>query len=181
MFVLSISEENLKKLEEIGKHFGNLENKIVKEALRKAIQVAKKEDVKAIYRRYSIEKGAVAGANMKTKTTNLEAVLLGNTKRNKLSGFDISKKEPGKSKDYIKTHIVKYNPQFSWKTLFWAFWKNGTPKLMFRVGKERHKITNATSVSTRNMGLQLDDEVIFDKVQQTFTEILEKRIDEVWG
>ena len=51
---------------------------------------------------------------------------------------------------------------------------------MFRVGEERHKITNATSMSTRNMGLQLEDSIIYDKVQQVFTEILEKRIEEVW-
>ena len=51
----------------------------------------------------------------------------------------------------------------TWKTLFWAFWKNGNPKLMFRVGKEKHKITLATSLSVRNMGLQIDNEKIYEE------------------
>lgn len=180
MYTLSISEENLKKLEKIGEKFGELENKIIKEALRKAIQVTKSEDKKSILKRYTIAKKQVSGGNLKVKATDSEAILLGSTKRNQLNHFHLSKPNPTHTKEYIKTHIVKMNPQFSWKTLFWAFYKKGNPKLMFRIGKERHKITNATSISTRNMGLQLEEDVIYDKVQKVFTEILEKRIDEVW-
>lgn len=180
MYTLSISEENLKKLEAIGRNFGNLENKIVKEALKKAIQIAKIEDKKSIIKRYTIEKSQISGKTLKVKATDSEAILLGSTKRSKLNYFSLSKPNPGYTREHIKTRIVKLNPQFSWKTLFWAFYKQGNPKLMFRVGEERHKITNATSMSTRNMGLQLEDSIIYDKVQQVFAEILEKRIEEVW-
>ena len=68
----------------------------------------------------------------------------------------------------------------TWKTLFWAFWKSGNPRLMFRVGKERHKITLATSLSVRNMGLQIDNEKVYEEIQKIFSKVLEERIDELW-
>lgn len=68
----------------------------------------------------------------------------------------------------------------TWKTLFWAFWKNGNSKLMFRVGKERHKITLATSLSVRNMGLQIDNKKIYEEIQKIFSKVLEERINELW-
>lgn len=44
MYTLEISDESLKKLEKIGKEFSGMDNKIVKEALRKALNYAKKEE-----------------------------------------------------------------------------------------------------------------------------------------
>lgn len=61
-----------------------------------------------------------------------------------------------------------------------GFLENGNPKLMFRVGKERHKITVATSLSVRNMGLQIDNEKIYEEIQKIFSKVLEERIDELW-
>lgn len=179
MYALSISDENQKKLEQVGQTFGNLEYKIVKEALRAAIKVVKKVDRESIKKRYTVDKEAYSAKNFKTKVTESEAILLANTKRTKVNLFAISKPFPGASdKNYIKTEIIR-GKHASWKTLFWAFWKKGNPKLMFRVGSERYKISIATSVSTRVMGLQLDDDFLLNKVQDTFTEVLEKRLEEV--
>lgn len=178
MYTLSISNESQKKLEKIGEIFGKLEYKIVKEALRESIKIVKKADREAIKKRYSANKEVYSAKNFKSKVTDTEAVLLGSTKRTKVNLFAISKPFPGKSTNYISTEIVK-GKNVSWKTLFWAFWKKGNPKLMFRVGNDRYKITLATSISTRVMGMQLDDDFLFNKVQETFTEVLEKRIEEV--
>ena len=49
MYTLEISDESLKKLEKIGKEFSGMDNKIVKEALRKALNYAKKEVVRKWY------------------------------------------------------------------------------------------------------------------------------------
>ena len=179
MYTLEISDESLKKLEKIGKEFSGMDNKIVKEALRKALNYAKKEEKKFIKSRYSLQQKVDANS-LKSKITLTDGVLLGSTKRNKVSEFAIYKPKPGKSKQYIKTKIVKPRPEMTWKTLFWAFWKNGNPKLMFRVGKERHKITLATSLSVRNMGLQIDNEKIYEEIQKIFSKVLEERIDELW-
>ena len=179
MYTLEISDESLKKLEKIGKEFSGMDNKIVKEALRKALNYAKKEEKKFIKSRYSLQQKVDANS-LKSKITSTDGVLLGSTKRNKVSEFVISKPNPGKSKQYIKTKIVKPRPEMTWKTLFWAFWKNGNPKLMFRVGKERHKITLATSLSVRNMGLQIDNKKIYEEIQKIFSKVLEERIDELW-
>lgn len=179
MYTLEISDESLKKLEKIGKEFSGMDNKIVKEALRKALNYAKKEEKKFIKSRYSLQQKVDANS-LKSKITSTDGVLLGSTKRNKVSEFAISKPNPGKSKQYIKTKIIKPRPEMTWKTLFWAFWKNGNPKLMFRVGKERHKITLATSLSVRNMGLQIDNEKIYEEIQKIFSKVLEERIDELW-
>ena len=51
---------------------------------------------------------------------------------------------------------------------------------MFRVGKEKHKITLATSLSVRNMGLQIDNEKIYEEIQNIFSKVLEERIDAIW-
>lgn len=179
MYTLEISDESLKKLEKIGKEFSGMDNKIVKEALRKALNYAKKEEKKFIKSRYSLQQKVDANS-LKSKITSTDGVLLGSTKRNKVSEFAISKPNPGKSKQHIKTKIVKPRPNMTWKTLFWAFWKSGNPKLMFRVGKERHKITLATSLSVRNMGLQIDNEKIYEEIQKIFSKVLEERIDELW-
>ena len=55
MYTLEISDESLKKLEKIGKEFSGMDNKIVKEALRKALNYAKKEEKKFIKFRYSLQ------------------------------------------------------------------------------------------------------------------------------
>ena len=179
MYTLEISEESLKKLEKIGIEFSGMDNKIVKEALRKALNYAKKEEKKFIKSRYSL-KQSLDSSTLKSQITSTDGVLLGSTKRNKISEFAISKPNAGKSKQYIKTKIVKPRPEMTWKTLFWAFWKKGSPKLMFRVGKEKHKITLATSLSVRNMGLQIDNEKIYEEIQNIFSKVLEERIDAIW-
>ena len=172
MYTLEISEESLKKLEKIGKEFSGMDNKIVKEALRKALNYAKKEEKKFIKSKYSL-KQSLDSSTLKSQITSTDGVLLGSTKRNKISEFAISKPN-------IKKKIVKPRPEMTWKTLFWAFWKKGSPKLMFRVGKEKHKITLATSLSVRNMGLQIDNEKIYEEIQNIFSKVLEERIDAIW-
>lgn len=179
MYELSISGNALEKLEKLGKEFTGLDNKIVKEALRKAINYVKKEEKKFIASRYTF-KNKIDGKSLKSKITSTEGILLGSTKRNKVSDFTISKPSPAKSKEYMKTQIVKANGSKVWKTLFWAFYKRGTPRLMFRVGKEKYKISMAKTVSVRGMALQLSDEKVFNEIQNIFEKILEERINEVW-
>ena len=84
MYTLEISDESLKKLEKIGKEFSGMDNKIIKEALRKAINYAKKEEKKFIKSRYSLQQKVDANS-LKSKITSTDGVLLGSTKRNKVS------------------------------------------------------------------------------------------------
>ena len=70
MYTLEISDESLKKLEKIGKEFSGMDNKIVKEALRKALNYAKKEEKKFIKSRYSLQQKVDANS-LKSKITSI--------------------------------------------------------------------------------------------------------------
>lgn len=173
MLSLEIDDNLIVRIEKFLKDAPLAAEEANKKALKRAIEEIKKIDLSSIHKKYTANDISL---NISTKTN--EASLKGLSKKNNLDNFAVSLKKPGPSRNKLETTIIKGNKK-QWKTLFWAFYKgNGVPRLMKRQGEERHKISNVTSVSNKNMGIGvLEVELISEYINKIYNEELMKGIE----
>lgn len=173
MLSLEIDESIVSRVEKFLKDAPAAAEVANRKALKRAIQELKKIDLDSIYKKYTS-----SNVKLRISTKTNEATLKALSKRNSIDNFTVSLKKPGPSKTRLKTTIIKGNKK-EWTTLFWAFYKgNGVPRLMKRQGADRHKISRATSVSDKNMGIGvLEVEFVRDYINKIYNEELMKGIE----
>lgn len=171
-----IDEEALKKIERMSQELPKELDFIVKNSLKKAIKLARKRDIEAIKKNYSI---APKDIKLKTSTNSKEAILKASRKRTGVSKFAISQRKPGKNIDFMRSAIIKSSVK-RWSTVFWANYKSGgTPILVIRNGKERHKISPARTLSLKSMGMKLNTNLVEKEIaDEIFIKELKKGLKE---
>jgi hypothetical protein len=180
MIDLSISEDNIKKIELFFSEVPGAIQKIIKKSLVQTASEVRKTQKKEVKKKYSIDTKQLNTKNIFIKKKPGEISLLASKKARNIEDYYISLRKPSKTKQYIKGAVFKGSGK-DIKNMFWAFYKNKTESIGLYKRDENNKIKKVKSPSIFSLVSSVPTDEIESKIQEIFENNLEKIIEEEMG
>ena len=177
MFDLSISEDNIKRIELFFSEVPGAIQKIIKKSLVQTASEVRKTQKKGVIKKYSIDRKKLNTKNIFIQKNPGEVSLFASKKSRDIEDYYISLRKPSRSKSYIKGGVFKGNGK-DIKNMFWGFYKNKTSNVGLYKRDENKKIRKVKSPSIYSLLSSIPTTELETNIQGIFTKNLQKFIEE---